>query len=188
MAGNSLDGNRDGAAAGPQTESNRPPFSLNAPDQANQGDDLVWNFNTTNQIDISAPSIISFIPAVNAINVDLSARPRINFSKLLMGSSVIKSNVLLYSNPVAAEVNYWLSLDNGYETGEASIEVRHDDFSENSRYIPECNSGIKDIYQNCFRPGGSQGGGVGPGAGAGTCTPAPYCCNGIVSANPCSGL
>lgn len=188
MAGNSLDGNKDGDSDGPEAESALSPYNENAPDAATQGDDYIWSFQTTNEINISAPSIISIDPGINETFVSLSARPRIVFDKLISASTVNKSSVLLYADPSTAEVDYSLSVNNNQSAEESTLVIGHEEFYEDSQYIPECNSGIKDIYQNCFRPGGTDGGGEGPDGLSGTCTPSPYCCSGSVSAIPCSGI
>lgn len=172
MADNSLDGNKDNAAQGPEAQSTQPPYNANAPDAANQGDDYFWSFNTNNTIDISAPVIESVSPSLNEVSVNLNAVPQATFSKILMSSSLTPSSVTISSAPPAA-INYWLNKTDDITNKRTTARINHDQFDDNTAYSPQFHSGIRDIYQNCYSP--CSGLGV---------TGTPSSCNGVPSAAP----
>lgn len=88
MADNSLDGNGDGVAQGPQSQSGRAPYNRNAPNVATQGDDHRWTFNTNDRIDLVPPEIISMYPAPGAFNASPTQPYEVQFSKLMMASTL----------------------------------------------------------------------------------------------------
>ncbi|PIS05026.1 MAG: hypothetical protein COT81_03335 [Candidatus Buchananbacteria bacterium CG10_big_fil_rev_8_21_14_0_10_42_9] len=53
-----------------------------------------------------------------------------------------------------------------------SFLIDHSIFEASTSYGVEVGSGLQDIYQNCFLPS------TGPDSSGGTCSGAPYCCNG----------
>lgn len=188
MAGNSFDGNSNGVSQGPGSESGLPPFNANDPDPEEQGDDYIWTFKTTGEVDLTAPKIIAVTPGAGASGVSFNEAPAAVFDKLLMKSSVTKNDppgtgsASLYADPEANEVPFWFYIENDAGSGEATIEIRHQAFMEDTSYTPEFNSGIRDIYQNCYYPDGTGGGGP-------DCTPnppaEPYCCSGSLSSVSC---
>jgi hypothetical protein len=191
LAGNSFDGNGDGTASGSLSV-----YSKNDANDAfksspeayaayvsSHGDDYSWKFNTTNDIILTAPTILSVFPGFNALNVNEGSIPSVVFDRILMKSSVTKNtidsvgSVALYASSSADEVDFWLN------TSSSTISIRHGGFKENGNYIPEFNSGVKDIYQNCFQPSSGRETDVSP-----ICTPTlamPYCCNGVLRALKC---
>lgn len=174
MCDNSLDGNKNGTAQGPESQSGLPPYNENSPDNKTQGDDYTWSFKTTNEIDITAPSIVSIAPAIKEYGVLLNAIPEAKFSKLMMASSMTSTNVLFTSNP-AGGINYWMNCVNNMLNKQTAGKINHDQFNENTNYMPQFTSGLKDIYQNCYKPCSGQG-----------VTGAPSCCNGTAnSQNKC---
>lgn len=182
MAANSLDGNKNGIAEGPGAT----PYDENT--DTGEGDNYTWSFDTTDTIDISAPVITEYSPDSNETDVNYKELPAATFSKFLMSKSVNKNSISFYSNPADtydspyANVFYWFNKENGLST--TTVFVRHDTFTEDTIYAPEFNSGIKDIYQNCYFPsaGSDQSGPIcAPDAGAGF----PYCCDGALSAVSC---
>ncbi len=169
MADNSLDGNRNGTAQGPQAQSHQPPFNENNPAAATQGDDYAWSFNTNNLIDITAPVILGIVPDLNVNSVELNAKPRARFNKILMSNSLNSSSVKLNSNP-ASQFNYWVGKIDNFTDKQTTVEIGHDQFNENTSYRPQITSGVRDIYQNCYSP--CSGLGVSGN---------PSCCNGVPS-------
>ncbi len=167
LASNSLDGNGDGAAAGPQAQSQKAPFNANAPSAAAQGDDYAWSFITTNDIDTTAPVIDRVAPEVTTGGVtggvDLDASVRAEFSKRLMSNSLTTDNAALYG-----ELNYWVNKSDSQSA--TTVYLNHDQFDEGMDYRAELKSGVKDIYQNCYAPCSSS-------SVVGT----PSCCNGVAS-------
>lgn len=126
-AGNSLDGNADGAASGPGD------------------DDYDWNFQTTNNIDLTAPKITAVSPAPFATQVQLSAPLSATFSKPLLSKSITRQSV-----QVDGLQNYHLNYSTDGNT--ATVRISHPDFSQDLSYSPVVTSGVRDIYQNCFNP------------------------------------
>jgi len=182
MAGNSLDGNDSNIANGPQAQSGKIPFDPET-NIVTDGDDYNWKFKTNNTVIITAPLIENFTPTVGQTNVDFNLKPMATFNRYLMSSSLTKNtpvgsgSIALYASPLSAEVFYWISKSDSL--GKTAVYVEHENFVDNSNYVPEFNSGVKDIYQNCYQPSG------GP-----TCTPnppaQPYCCDGALSATSCA--
>ena len=79
-------------------------------------------------------------------------------------------------------VGYWITKENidtslplDNQPDITRVEIRHTIFSETMSYRAQVGSGVKDIYQNCFRPS------VGP-ACSGVNEANPSCCNGTVTA------
>lgn len=182
MVGNSFDGNKNKKAQGPSGTA----YSENSPDQANQGDNYTWYFNTTGEIDLSAPKIESISPDSDSFNVDLNTVPTAVFNKILMSGSLIKNlppdapgSVALYADPPESEVFYSINKSNNF--GTTTVLIKHHRFAEDTAYIPEFNSGIKDIYQNCYYP--AAGADCTPDLNA--TPPLPYCCDGSQSEVSC---
>jgi len=169
MADNSLDGNKNGNAQGPESQSEQPPYNENNPDPTAQGDDYIWSFNTNNTIDITAPIVIDINPKISEQGVNLSSVPEATFNKLLMSSSLNTSNITIDSNPIS-ELNYWISKADNMIDKQTTIKINHDQFMEDTVYLPQINSGVRDVYQNCYSP-----------CSDANVTGSPSCCNGIPS-------
>lgn len=169
MADNSLDGNKNNIAQGPKSQSNLEYYNENNPNAITQGDDYMLSFKTSDAIDTSPPEIIRIAPDKSSSGISLSADVEAEFNKLIMSDSLNSSNLKLISTPV---INYWISKNDNASTSKTTVIFNHDQFNENSSYSPEINSGIKDIYQNCYFP--CSGLGV-----AGN----PSCCNGTAIAS-----
>ncbi|MBU0722024.1 Ig-like domain-containing protein [Patescibacteria group bacterium] len=168
MADNSFDGNGNGAAQGPQSQSNLTPYNANSQTHEGQGDDYYWLFNTNNIIDIAPPKVDRINPVVGGGGVDLLAIPEATFSKLLMSSSLNSSSINFKS--AGAAYNYWITKSDSFSDKKTTVKINHDQFNENTNYSVQLNSGIKDIYQNCYTPCSGLG-----------ITGAPSCCNGTPS-------
>lgn len=164
LAGNSLDGNGNGTAEGPSAK----PFNADNATHQGEGDNYVWTFSTNNLINLTPPLVESVEPTVNGAGVDLSAVPWARFNKLLQSSTLTNDSVSLKSG--SAAYNYWVRVANS--GGKSTISLKHDQFAENQEYSVQLNSGIKDIYQNCYTP--CSGLGVSGN---------PSCCNGVASNN-----
>lgn len=174
MCDNSLDGNKDGVAQGPTAQSGKPAYNENAPDVTTQADSYRWAFNTTNVIDITAPSIVGITPNISASNVSLSADISATFNKLLMSSSLDGGAVL--KSAVTSTVNYSTSKTDNFLLKQTRAQINHDQFLETANYKPNFQSGIKDIYQNCFKPSSGVNAVGAPVNGT------PSVCNGLPSA------
>ena len=170
LAGNSLDGNGNGTAEGPQAQSGLVPYNANNQTHGGEGDDYYWLFNTNNTIDITPPVVDQVNPVVGGSGVDLSVIPQATFSKLLMSSSLNSSSINFKSG--GAGYNYWITKNDDFSAKKTTANINHDQFAENQEYSVQLNSSIKDIYQNCYTP--CSGLGVSGN---------PSCCNGVASNN-----
>ncbi len=165
MADNSLDGNANGSASGPQSQSNKDPFNYNAPDEEDPGDDAKWSFFTNNQVDLEPPQIESYLPEANEEEVDLLLNFKIYFSKLLM-LSTLKSNGTNQTDfisiiwPTAQELAaknypgggwaYWINSDS--INNKTVAIINHEILGEEIKIKLSVGSGIRDITQNCYNP------------------------------------
>lgn len=163
MADNSLDGNANGAAQGPRSQSSLPPYNANSTTHDGEGDDYYWLFNTNNTIDTFPPKIDQVSPSVGGSGVDLLATPEATFSKVLRKGYANSSSISLKSSNKA--YNYWVTADTSVI--KTTIYINHDQFDENSNYSIQLTSGIQDNYQNCYTPCSGLG-----------ITGTPSCCNG----------
>jgi len=187
---NSLDGNRNGNAEGQVSF-----YNENSPSA--QGDDFEWSFFISDILDLTPPTIASTDAANGGANTDLYAPVSINFDKVMMSSSLATGattitngaqttvhqliNLSTFSNQ---PIGYWVTnvgIDNAPADGEpesTSAFVGHTDFAASTSYRAQVGSGVKDIYQNCYKPCA--------GAacfGAQSVTPgSPSCCSGTPKA------
>ncbi|MDP2709311.1 MAG: Ig-like domain-containing protein [bacterium] len=168
MAGNSLDGNGNGDAQGPMSQSGLPPYNANNPSHDGEGDDYVWTFNTSGEIDAAPPIIDSVSPSATEIDVDPTAIPQAVFNKTILSSSLSLQTVELKLRGADNDNQpfYYLYSD------DKTVFIGHNKFEANSPYFIQLHSGIKDIYQNCYFPCSSQ-----------DVTGDPSCCNGEASAD-----
>ncbi|MCX6744879.1 MAG: Ig-like domain-containing protein, partial [Candidatus Parcubacteria bacterium] len=112
MADNSFDGNLDGKSTGPSPT----PYNFNthivngefvtAP---GQGDDAIWEFKTTDKIDLLPPQIRATVPGANIQDVDPDGVYTIDFDKVMM-SSTLKPNGN-YDDGAAADNNAGMAVN-----------------------------------------------------------------------------
>ncbi len=183
---NSLNGNRDESSDGPLSfydENVRNP---------NFKDSYRFSFFVTDRLEASAPQITNIVPAPGLGNVDLSNPIIIDFNKMMMqstlrtgsiktpsGTSTVDHKMINLFNKTNQPVGYWITsqnidlspVDGRYDMTRATIN--HSLFDEAINYSAQAGSGIKDIYQNCFKPSS------GPGCVASEENPS--CCNGQAS-------
>jgi len=185
-ARNSLDGNRDMNAIGPKDFYNENSMS-------GLGDNFKWSFFITDKIDLTPPRVASALPAGGGAPV---AEPvKINFNKIMMSSSLIPGYVMIPNmadsgNEIKHKtlniwaksgfpIGYWVTSDDQYDSmqvGRTSVNVNHSDFDEYNNYRAQSGSGIKDIYQNCYKPSDR----VSPACTVGG---KPSCCNGVATSD-----
>ncbi|MFW0837578.1 MAG: Ig-like domain-containing protein [Candidatus Komeilibacteria bacterium] len=127
MAGNSLDGNANGQAEGSST------------------DDYGWNFNTTNDIDITAPQVKEVTPDTSANGISTRARVRADFNKPMLLSSINGDSMQIDQG-----VNYWIN--STIQDNTTMSYINHDEFITQTTYHPRITNACRDIYQNCFNP------------------------------------
>jgi hypothetical protein len=167
VSGNSLDGNGDGTAAGPD------------------GDNFTWNFTTTDDVNLDPPRIEATTPpadlgdAAGRSNVDPFEPVRVRFDSLIQSSSFNTDNarIATYEPDAMADTFWWttamdsLTDQNTPVVSSADIAVKsdaqifHRAFASSTLYDPSLTSSIRNVYQNCFNPVSSP-----------TCTGSPNCC------------
>lgn len=188
---NSLDGNRDAYADGPLAfyNDNYPPG-----DNVNNKDKYKWSFYINDQIMLTPPAISSIYPLSGQSGASSTAPARIAFNTLMMNSSLRSGSVLINSGTSTqahklinlwslspTPLGYWIyseNLDIDPLDGEPDltfVNIGHSPFPESVSFNAQVGSGVKDIYQNCYKPS------AGPDC---TATPnAPSCCFGLPAAN-----
>ncbi len=182
VAFNSLDGNRDGAASGPASF-----YYENSPSVA-EGDNFAWSFFISDKMEISSPAIISLYPALNASGISLNDDVEITFNKPMSAASLktgfteiksgddkfIHKNINIWSLS-DTPIGYWIESadidsDSDGETDGGRAIIKHGVFAEVLDYRAQVGSGVRDVYQNCYKPSS------GPGCAA--TENYPSCCNG----------
>jgi len=183
---NSFDGDRS-------TYSDGPLGFYNENDQVAQGNDkkdkYTWSFYINDQIMLVPPQITSVLPAQGQSGINLADPVIVNFNTLMMNSTLATGKILVNNGTSTIEhklmnlrsaspspLGYWVLNDNiDIEPldGEPDLTIArifHTPFAESMTFAAQVGSGVKDIYQNCYKPS------VGPGCAA---TPeAPSCCFG----------
>ena len=145
-AGNSLDGNSNGVAEGPDE------------------DNYAGNFSTTADLDLTPP----FITAINPAQADLLAPKNslieASFNEMISAGSVVSDNFRVFETSCNSDPDFPQSVG-CYPSG--GFSVYKEDFNNTSKvllrtynpyldglksYNPRLNTQIKDLYQNCFNP------------------------------------
>ncbi len=184
LADNSLDGNRNDNPQG-QTDIYNENRSIQ--DNGGRGDNYLWSFFVSDRLDLTAPLISSLSVMNGAGNVNLSGAIEIIFSKLMMSSSLNTGSVVIDNgiNQVAHKlINLWSLANNpiGYwvrkedrdivpldgRPDRTSAFLSHGQFIGSTQYQSQVGSGVKDIYQNCYKPSTGPSCVAGPGQ--------PSCC------------
>lgn len=180
---NSLDGNRNGVANGPLSfynENNK---------VATTGDNYLWSFFISSQLNATAPQITGVQPSSNASTSDLNTPIKLTFNKLIMNSTLQTGSLKVSNGTSTVEhkllnlistspVGYWIVGNNHYTNGQpdyTEAQISHSTFFEGVNYSSQVGSGVKDIYQNCFKPSS------GPGCVASELNPS--CCDGTPTNN-----
>lgn len=148
-ASNSLDGNANGTAQGPPT------------------DTYTYAFRTTTNPDRSAPFIRGFTPSPETGLIPVDQPPTADFNSILQASTVHSGNIKLLTNEPPSDT-FWfrpqmLNLVGGRPAvfGEAASSSRllidHRVYAAatprfSPEYYPSIGSGVQNIYQNCFHP------------------------------------
>jgi len=184
MAMNSLDGDRSEDAEGPVS-------FYNENITAGPGDNYQWSFFISDQIDLSPPVIDLVNPAHSISGVSLTDPILIEFSKVMMSSSLSTGSTVIFNgkdyvthqlinlwNFTNQPLGYWVTkkdIDDNPLDGEpdwTQAQLKHSSFADTTSYRAQVGSGVKDIYQNCFKPSS------GPG-----CVGGPSCCGGVPDVN-----
>jgi len=140
---------------------------------------------------MSAPPQISFIkPDNNSLKADTKAPVQINFNTLMMNASLRTGSVWINNGQKNVEhhlinlftsspspVGYWVTAENrdvfplDGEPDLTFVFLKHTELSPSVTYKSQVGSGVKDIYQNCFKPS------AGPNCAADANNPS--CCYGV---------
>ncbi|MFA5130828.1 MAG: pilin [Patescibacteria group bacterium] len=165
---NSFDGDRNVYADGPLDFYN----DNFQPDQnLNKKDNYRWSFYVNDTIMLTPPQIESVTPAQGAMGVTLADPIRIAWNSLMMNGSLTTGSALVSNGTSTIEhklINlksssptangYWVENDNidteplDGEPDKTISWIKHTPFSEAMSYRAQAGSGIKDIYQNCYKP------------------------------------
>ncbi|MDP3837132.1 MAG: Ig-like domain-containing protein [bacterium] len=185
---NSLDGNRDVYADGPiafYNENDSSNFELK--------DKYRWSFYINDTIMSEPPRITSINPVNSAGNVPVDAPIEIAFNTLMMNSSLRTGSTMVKSGQTNIEhrllnifsstpnpLGYWVTADNrdvaplDGEPDLTYVYLSHTPMKSSVTYNAQVGSGVKDIYQNCYKPS------AGPNCEADAENPS--CCYGVPSA------
>lgn len=171
------------------------------------GERYDWNFNTTDQVNLSSPEIDTISPNINGEDVALDQDVVITFGcensitpddcdSVLMSSTVSSENITLASNP---EHEMWFGMlkedlgpdptdeDPDPDPESTEVTVKHGIFLESTdeqtyTYRAGVTQGMRNLYQNCYVPA------QGPDGFDGRCgvdDSQPFCCGGSPSALAC---
>jgi len=168
LADNSLDGNRND---NPQGQADFYDENKTPKDNADRGDNYLLSFWISDRLDLTPPNLTSLDVNNNASQVNLTQAIEIVFSKIMMSSSLATGTVTVNNGTkdiVHKLINLW-SLANdpiGYWISKQDVDVapfdgqpdrtkaylNHGSFSDSTYYESQVGSGVKDIYQNCYKP------------------------------------
>jgi len=185
---NSLDGDRNGVADGPLNFYNDN-YSSSSRVNLNKKDKYEWSFYISDKLNLTPPTIISITPIQSKKNLTLTTTIKIIFSKVMMnstlktgsvavksGNSVIFHHLINLRNISSFPLGYWISADNQDITPHDGLpditvaKIAHSPFAASATFKAQVGSGVKDIYQNCYKPS------VGPNCSA--TAEQPSCCFG----------
>ncbi|MCF7820036.1 MAG: hypothetical protein K9M44_01000 [Candidatus Pacebacteria bacterium] len=185
LAFNSFDGNRNNKAEGPVSY-----YSENTPEDVSKGDSFTWSFYISDYIALEPPIINLIEPDVNGDNVNLASPVKIEFDSLMMKSTLKTGSTIIQSGNDSfthRRVNLWGSAPYplGYWINAEDIDtdtpldgvdqthvyINHSLFADSMAHTAEAGSGVKNIYQNCYKPSAS----LGCEATSGL----PTCCNNV---------
>jgi len=189
---NSLDGNNDGIADGPLS------FYYKNIESSEGKDNYMWSFYINDNIEISSPEINSISPELSAQGVELNEAIVVEFNKLMSSSSLKSGSIMIEQGDVEYEhqlinlrgsslygLGYWIAkedIDVAPLDGEpdvSSANIYHSLFNDALTHESDVGSGVRDIYQNCYKPS------AGPDC-VGVNDLNPTCCSGqVVSDDNC---
>ncbi len=167
---NSFDGARNGFADGPLNFYNDN-YSATSTENTNKQDKYKWSFYINDQIMLNPPQITSVMPTQGQGNINLADPIEITFNALMMNSTLRTGSTVISSGTSSIEhklvnlrssspspLGYWVVNDNKDMPpldGEPDItiaRIAHSPLAESSTFKAQIGSGVKDIYQNCYKP------------------------------------
>jgi hypothetical protein len=157
--------------------------------KTNQGDDYKWSFFVSDKIDLDPPIIKSLSPGIGSFGASFTDPVKVSFDKIMMSNSLKTGSVDIYNGKEwknhklinlwslsGAPLGHWITKENLPMDGNPTYteaSIKHSMFSDSVSYRSQVGSGIKDIYQNCFKPSSDSLG----------CTGGPSCCGGVSKAS-----
>lgn len=184
VANNSLDGNRND---NPQGKADTWNENLSITDNGNRGDNYEWSFWISDRLDLTTPEIVSTTVSNDQNGVGVSTAIEILFSKLMLASSLASGSYTINNGILTINhhlINLWSMASDpiGYWVNKTDKDIspidgrpdqtmailNHGTFSDTTVYRSQVGSGVKDIYQNCYKPS------VGPACSATSANPS--CC------------
>jgi len=169
---NSLDGNRDASADGPLSFFNENNVTHNQPIlNKGQKDKFLWSFYVNNQIMSASPILTMITPTQSQSSLGLADPVSFAFNELMMnstlltgsalednGTGTIEHKLVNLSSLAPSALGYWIFNDNtdtppldGVPDVTVS-QIMHSPFLKSFSYKAQVGSGVKDIYQNCYKP------------------------------------
>ena len=163
------------------------------------GDNFEWSFFVNDEIEDESPKIATTSVAKDEPGVDQNKPVDIEFDKIMMSSSLGTRSVVVKregeEDVVHQRINlfnytgdplYYYTTNNDEDKnipldGRADrtiVHLNHTALRESQAYKARVGSGVKDVYQNCFKPS------AGP-ACSDVSESKPSCCNGEASENEC---
>jgi len=182
---NSLDGNRDVFADGPISF-----YNENDNSNLELKDKYKWSFYINDTIMSTAPRLNSISPENDSGEIEVNVPVEIKFNTLMMNSSLRTGNVMVNngqrdiehhllnifsSSPVP--LGYWVTAENkdvaplDGEPDLTFVNLGHTALASSVSYKIQAGSGLKDIYQNCYKPSA--------GVGCEADEENPSCCYGV---------
>ncbi len=184
MANNSFDGNRNDNPQGKVDTWNENVDGRSA--GSTRGDNYLWSFWVSDRLDLTPPKLLSTSVANNQGSVGIASVIEAIFSKLMLSSSLSTGTILvdngikqtthklinlwsLASDPIG----YWVHKEDRDSDSDGRPDrsvalIKHGTLNASSGYEIQAGSGIKDLYQNCYKPS------AGPGCNANALMPS--CC------------
>jgi hypothetical protein len=169
---NSLNGDRGGAADGPKYfySDNYTPF-YHPEYNIGKKDNFLWSFYVNDQIMSGSPLITTISPTQSQSSLGLADPVVISFNTLMMnstlltgsalvenGTSTVRHKLINLSSIAPSPLGYWVLNDNidtepfdGVPDLTIS-RINHSPFQQSFSYKAQVGSGVKDIYQNCYKP------------------------------------
>ncbi len=155
-------------------------------------DNYKWSFYINDQIMTTPPQITSITPTQGQSGISLADPITINFNTLMLNSTLDTGSVMVANGSSTFEhklinlrssspsaLGYWILSENKDVApldGEPDLTVAkifHSPFAESLTFKAQVGSGVKDIYQNCYKPS------IGPGCAA--TAEQPSCCFGSLT-------
>ncbi len=188
---NSFDGDRDIFADGPLAFYND---NYQPTENLNKKDNYRWSFYVNDKIMLTPPQIETVTPAQSATGVTLADPLRIDWNTLMMnsslstggrlvnnGSTTIEHKLINLKSSTPTALGYWIN-NNNIDTAPLDGEpdktiswVEHSPLSESMSYRAQVGSGVRDIYQNCYKPSA--------GVGCPVTATSPSCCFGVATSS-----